>query len=386
MSDVALTVVAGFRDREIERVERWLASLAAQTFRGFRAILVDYGSARDVAARLQAAAARHDFCSTVYTDTRGHAWSRACALNIGARLAASDYVLLTDVDMIYPPGFLAAVIERIAPGRVIHAWCTFLPRGFSHWDEVFDRAGRFPPAASRPALGGCQALATALLHAIGGLDEYYRFWGAEDRDLADRLLLHGLEDVYLPSHVPMLHQWHPSSNDKSDDFMPEGLWGRMNNHRHRHRGEIARNGGGWGRVVRTEERPAFVFLDFERQRLVESPELHLFDARPDRPRESGLLVHAFWELPPGHALAVDHAFFPHRSRRWDWLLRATNAAARRVGSGARLGYRTNLLHAYLDEMLEANRGEIADYYLGFPARDGVSIVVRGGEGHPAAPW
>lgn len=384
MSHRPLTIVIGFRDRERERVERCLGSLEHQSFRDFQLILVDYGSASASAARVRALTQRYDFCRYVYTDTRGHPWSRSCALNVGVRLAETEYVLTTDVDMIFPPEFVASALEQVSPGRVLHAWCTFLPERFRDWATVFVYRTRLPANATRQALGGCQCLATRVLREIGGFDEYYRFWGAEDRDLTDRLLLYGLEEHYLPDTVPMFHQWHPSANDKSDDFMPRGMWGRMNDHQRRWRGEVVRNREGWGRIVRSEDRPALGFLDFEAGRLLERPELHQLHVRPDRPRETGELVQAFWDLPPGHALAVGHAFFPRRSALLDLLIRALNAAVRRFGAQTGVGYRPNLLHAYLVEMLETNRGEIADYYLGFPARSGVSLIVRA-EAESAAP-
>lgn len=377
MSATALTVVAGFRDREIERLERWLESLAAQGFRDFTAILVDYGSARPLAEAARAAVERREFCRYVYSDTRGQPWSRARALNVGGRRADSDYLLTTDVDMVFPPGFLAAAMHRAAPDLLVHAHCTFLPPGFSDWSSLSTASA--PPAKSttRQALGGCQCLQTRIFREIGGFDEYYRFWGVEDRDLAERLRLYGLEASYLPPEVAMFHQWHPSRDDRSDGFLPLGAWGRMNDHFQAHRSEIVRNAGSWGNVVASESRSVLRFLDFDNGSLVEGPELRLLDVRPDRPRETRYLVGAFWELPPGHALAVDHAFFPRPSAVADLLLRAINGLGRRLAWGTRLGYPPNRLHACLTDLLEHNAGEIEDFYLGFPALDGVSLVVRG---------
>lgn len=377
MSRPTLTLVAGFRDREIPRLERWLDSLSTQTFRGFSAILVDYGSARPVAEAARAAVERRGFCRYVYSDTRGRPWSRSCALNIGGRLAKSDYLLTTDIDMVFPPEFLAAAMARAGDGRLVHAWCTFLPRGFDDWANVAAYRDLLPAAATRRALGGCQCLPLATFHEICGFDEYYQYWGVEDRDLADRLETLGLEESEVPDRLPMFHQWHPAGNDKVDDWMPAGLWARMNDHYRRHQGRVERNAAGWGGVLLSGNRAALEFLDLERLRLVERPELHLLDVRPDRPRETAQLVEALWDLAPGHALAVDHAFFPHRSGLSETAVRTFNSISRRFGSRARIGHPINRLHTALVELIESHADRIADYYLGFPARNGVSLIVRG---------
>lgn len=375
MQKPILTLVMGFRDRELARLERCLGSLEQQSRRDFQLILVDYGSASGLAAQVRSLAERFAFCRHVSTDTRGQPWNRARALNVGVRMTASGFVLTTDVDMIFPPEFVAVTAARMAPERVLCCFPLYLPKGFDAWDRLAREAGRLEPGG-RHNKGGCQCVATEVFHRLHGFDERFRYWGGEDHDLHDRLLAAGLEEHWLNDATAMFHQWHPSVDWHTPGLMPAGLWGRLETYRLAHREQLVRNPEGWGEIVPRAARRVYDFLDPETGRLRERPELVLFDRPPASNKETGNLVKAFWDLPSGHALAIDHAFFPHRRPGVDLLLRFANRALRLAGSRSRLDYAPNLLHGFLDAFLDEQRSRIADYYLGFPARSGVSVVVK----------
>jgi hypothetical protein len=120
----------------------------------------------------------------------------------------------------------------------------------------------------------------------------------------------------------------------------------------------------------------FGFLDFESRSLLEDDRLERFDPRCDSGREAGKLVSAFWELPPGHALAVAGASFPGRRGWADGLLRLANGALRRAGTSTRIGYPPNVVHSFVAELAESAADQLGDLYLDFPANGGVSLLVR----------
>lgn len=132
----ALTIVFGFRDREVARVGRCLASLAQQTFRDFEVLFVDYGSQSQTAVAVRSVVEQYDFARYIYTETRGYPWNRSHALNIGGKQATGTYLMTTDVDMIYPPDFLDVFMAHAAEDRELHIAPHLLPQDFTDWDNA----------------------------------------------------------------------------------------------------------------------------------------------------------------------------------------------------------------------------------------------------------
>ena len=191
-----LTIVFGFRDRDAIRVQRCLDSLAAQTVKDFTVLFVDYGSQSEVAAAIRPIVASYPFCRYLYSDTRGYPWNRSRALNIGIRQAASTYTATSDVDMIFAPNFCAAVLQQATSQRLLQCRWHFLSRRFADWEQVSNYTGQFL-LSGKSGLGGFQCAPTEAFHSLRGFDEFYHYYGVEDRDVSHRLRLLGLEEVWL---------------------------------------------------------------------------------------------------------------------------------------------------------------------------------------------
>jgi GT2 family glycosyltransferase len=370
-----VTIVLGFRNRGMERVKRCLDSLSRQTFQDFRVVIVDYGSDVTISEQLKALIAGYRSCAYVYTDTRGFPWNRAHALNIGGRLATSEYLLASDIDMIFAENFVETLLNHAGHTRVLHCAPYWLPRRFSDWRNVEGYACKLL-LGDRNQFGGCQCMSTTLFHEIQGFDEYYRYWGLEDHDLAYRLRSAELEEVWLDGHTSIFHQWHPKSNWRTRGFMPCQYWGRAVDHLMRYEGIMVRNGDDWGRIQKTEQRLVLRYLDVASSELADRDDLSVFDLPPDNNEAVGRLVERFWQLPSDHALAVDHAYYPRSGKLADGILRYLNSALRRLGANTGVDYGQNLVHSFVHEFVLDNRDMIADYYLGFPALHGVSVLVR----------
>ncbi len=367
-----LTVVLGFRDRELERLRRCLESLAAQSFRDFRVHVVDYGS---TAVQARPLIEQYDFCRYICTDTRGRPWNRSHCLNIGARLVETPYVMTTDVDMVFPVHFIDVVAEFAAANRVLYCHPYFLPKGFSDWQHLNEYAGKVE-AGNRNALGGCQVLSTEIFHQIRGFDEFYRYWGAEDRDLNYRFKALGLEEVWLNDQIYFFHQWHPAANHTTRGFIPDGVWNRIVLHAQRHRSEVVRNNENWGQILTTAERPVLAFIDLNGTRLNHSERLHVFDESPTSNQSVASLALRFYDLLPGHALAVTHASFPEYTRWAERILHYGNRFLQRTGAHTQLDYSHNLVHSFIVELIEHSPSLVSDYYLNFPVQDGVSLLLH----------
>lgn len=377
-SEPRLTLVIGFRDRDPARVERCLDSLDRQTRPDFELLFVDYGSRTAVANAVRPLVETHSFARYVYSDTRGQPWARARALNIGMRRAASPCLLATDVDMVFDPGFVETVLEHAASDRVLYCAARFLPRGFDRWEQLGALRDSLLPAP-RSAFGGCQCANAALLTRIRGFDERYRYWGAEDRDLAGRLASLGLHEVWLEDRTAIYHQWHPRRDFKTGGVLPAGEWARMERHLIQHRERVERNPGGWGEVQATEDRPILRFADPETGGLHQPDRIEVFDAPVHSEQASGELIRRLWDLPEGRALGVLGSSLPRRRPSVDLLIRFANRALAAFSPGTALAYRPNLVHEILATTVEEDRARFSDYYLDFPALGGVSLVTRGGQ-------
>lgn len=373
----ALSIVLGYRDRGVDRVRRCLDSLAGQTVRDFEVLLVDSGSIPATGEAVRRAVEGHPFGRWLYSETRGRPWNRSHALNVGIRRASGEYLMTSDVDMVFPPDFLAHALERCTPQRVLYCAHHFLPRGFADWERLSTYRDRLP-VAPRTAFGACQIAPRTVVAGLGGFDEFYRYWGVEDRDMNRRLLGAGLEESWINDETAIFHQWHPPADLKTPGFFPGGLWGRMERHYLERRDEVVRNGEDWGRPLSAAERPVLGFLDLERGTLLDRRELHRIAPSPYQQQSIASVLRTFWDLPRGEALAVAGAALPHRFAPLDALLGVTNRLLRWTGHDTEAGYRPNVLHSFLAELVHPPPGEVADYYLDLPDGTGWSLLLRAG--------
>jgi glycosyltransferase involved in cell wall biosynthesis len=247
-----LSVLVAFRDREPIRVERFLAGLAQQTFRDFELIFVDYGSPLDLAAQAREIVSRHPFARYVYNDARGMLWNKAQALNSGAHLSRGEYLLCTDIDLIYSRTALGHLASAARTDTVTYGAFQRLPRRFQDWPRLADGEVRNLPPSHRNAVGAVQLVPREAFFRVRGLDEFFRIWGAEDYDFYARLERAGYSSHWLDL-PPIYHQWHPSV---AVSRMPAGWLEIMNFHCLTKGKESVRNGESWGQCLTAAQRPS----------------------------------------------------------------------------------------------------------------------------------
>lgn len=256
MTSDKLTIVIGYRNRDVGRVERCLRSLAGQTRDEFNVHFVDYGSHLSLARRVQSLVGTFAFCRYIYSDTRGWPWSRAKALNIGIRLTETEYVLTTDADIIFATNFVETVLNVQDGSSAIYCAPRWLPSTFANWQHVYDFKYAFPKG-DRNQLGGCQCVPTATMLKLGGFDEFFEYWGLEDHDVHDRLIMSGLQERWVDDRTTMFHQWHAATRGG----VPRSYLRRwIDPYRQAHRFRLRRNEEGWGRITRTTDRPLFASI------------------------------------------------------------------------------------------------------------------------------
>jgi len=368
-----ISVIFSFRDRETDRVERCLESLAQQEYKDFEVIFVDYGSQQEFVKDTKALVERFLFCEYIYTDTRGFPWNRSAALNIGIRRAKGDYIMTTDVDMIYPVDFLKQFATHADPNKVFHIYHYLLPPGFSDWDNL-DKYQNLPSAYL--ALGACHFIHRDKILHLQGFDEFYCYWGVEDRDLNHREKLIGLSVEMLEDYTYMHHQWHAPANYATAGFMPDGFWARLESHNLQLQHQAVRNNANWGSILETPSRPVFEFIDPQKMTLKNSDKLHYLDLSPIKNSSITGLFKAFNQLKSGEAIAIENAFYPNRNRFIQWGIDIFNKIMRVTKIGSEISYNQNVLHGSLYPFIMDNQALIKDYYLNLNVKNGVSVIVK----------
>ena len=258
---VKLSIVFAYRNREVERVKRCLESLNRQSENNFNVIFIDYGSTLDTATEIKKIADLYPFCKYFYNDTRGMAWNRAHALNSGIRVAEGEYIMTSDIDLIYSRDFIKDVFLNIEPNVELHSNAYKLPKNFTKWDKLDTKANLKLPNRNLTALGMVQVVLKGTLNEIRGFDEYYRIWGAEDEDLTQRLRKKGLFIKWLDlKRTPVFHQWHPSSGIRARKNIPNG-WQKNLGVYFKNSVSIIRNiDHEWGKLLTSDLRKIFEHL------------------------------------------------------------------------------------------------------------------------------
>lgn len=255
---VKLSIVFAYRNREVERVKRCLESLNRQSENNFNVIFIDYGSTLDTATEIKKIADLYPFCKYFYNDTRGMAWNRAHALNSGIRVAEGEYIMTSDIDLIYSKDFIKEVFLNIEPNVELHSNAYKLPKNFIKWGKLDAKANLKLPNRNLTALGMVQVVLKGTLNEIKGFDEYYRIWGAEDEDLTHRLRKKGLLIEWLDlKRTPVYHQWHPSSGIRARKNIPNGWQKNLGVYFKNNESIVRNNDHEWGKLVTSDLRKIF---------------------------------------------------------------------------------------------------------------------------------
>lgn len=251
-----LAIVFGYRNREPIRVKRCLESLSKQTDSDFRVVFVDYGSAKIFADQIKEIVAQYGFVDYHYSFTQGWFWNRAHALNTGVRIAGDvAFVVTSDVDLIFPVHFVSLLKKNLKSDLELHVVANNLPEKFDRWGHLKDNKRTYGKKRGNTALGLVQGVAKSVFEQVGGFDEYYCIWGAEDEDLNERLKRVGIETKWLDINTPPLyHQWHATSGPRSFN-LPSRWQEVLVNYKIQMREDVNRNqSGNWGKLIKDEDR------------------------------------------------------------------------------------------------------------------------------------
>lgn len=301
-----LSIVVGYRNRDFERVKRFLDSIQNQTFKDFELIFVDYGSELSIANDVKILVANYSFAKYIYNCTMGMPWNRAHALNTGIRTALGEYILLTDVDLIFSNNFVSYIVTKVEENVQFYKEFYLLSQNFSKWKDLKDNKLDISSLkkSGTSAKGAIQIIKKEFLLDLNGFDEFYCFWGVEDRDLSTRIEKLGIETKWLPPEIaPVFHQWHSIATAETGNFMPEKWWEQMCIYNEKNENKIKRNLKNWGKIFIEDERKAFIAFKTNKNIVKHEVinDFHLIN----KTKEINLVFQKFYKLPKEQCLEIE---------------------------------------------------------------------------------
>lgn len=218
-----ITIVYPFRNRELERVKRSLDSLCLQSNLEFKVVFIDYGSDIRIANQVKELLKDYSFVDYKYLFTQNQPWNKSKAINFALSEINSSFCFVADIDIIFHFQFIDTIIKelQLQQGKLLFFQVGYLSDAQTKNFSVFERVKNFK--ASSPEATGMTLFNTEGLKAIGGFDEFFHFWGAEDADVHNRLQLAGYDIQFYNQEVLLLHQWHPSYRSGEKDSLTKEL-------------------------------------------------------------------------------------------------------------------------------------------------------------------
>jgi len=224
-----LTFVATIRDRDRDRVEKFLNSIALQKY-PCNAIVVDYGSLPQN-TDWEREIIPSEFTEFIEVTEDISVFNKCRALNIGIKRVRTKYMVSTDIDCIFSDNFAEEIMRILIAGEKEMALCQKIDL-----DEHGQEIGLHEPSA----VGSCIALPTKWVKKVHGYDEKFTYWGREDNDMVQRAMADNFRVTWITNIVKLYHQWHeppqmPTLQNNDDYYkIPNkpiirnpGMWGEL---------------------------------------------------------------------------------------------------------------------------------------------------------------
>jgi cellulose synthase/poly-beta-1,6-N-acetylglucosamine synthase-like glycosyltransferase len=215
--DLTAIIACKNRDRNI----RYCISSISYCDPRPRVILVDFGSLNSHQYLQERFG---DWVQVIRVNHRINPFHKARALNIALRKTKSTFICSTDCDQIYATNFFGVVQNQLkmVSKRIILCKSYFLRR-VPEWltdktvSSKYEAALKLAKAGKKPhGEGCCTALPTKWLKNVGGWDEEYIGYGAEDSDIILRANIRGFKTVHINSLTSTIHLPHPKEGGYYD--------------------------------------------------------------------------------------------------------------------------------------------------------------------------
>jgi predicted glycosyltransferase involved in capsule biosynthesis len=253
-----INVIVSYRNRDVKLAKNCFESFKKQVFKDFQVVLVDYGSSDEYRKKIEELANSYSFVKYVYSYDEGRVWNRSRAMNIGIRESDCEYLLFADIDIVYSSNYLEMLWNKRAVDKSILNYVHYLRKDFTRIDGIIEgtyQINQNDYESIAKVTGASTFIKKSIIEEVGGYDEYYCFWGVEDRDLRNRLDKSGNKQEWLEVGESYLyHQWHEVVSVGKKNFLPDRWWDDMNIYFEINSDKIKRNGENWGKKTNKEER------------------------------------------------------------------------------------------------------------------------------------
>lgn len=231
-----ISIIICFYDR-IDYLTPCLDSLRSESRYFDEVVVADDGSGEEIVASVRSMQSRYDFPLV-------HAWHsrdgsrRAATRNNGIRNSTGEYLIFFDADFAALPGAVRSHVEAAKPRHFAAGRCKYTTEGQARRilsqgvstnlleatyrelpDEPIEKEHRrFIRYAllrriglgdsRKVTFGGHFSAFREDIESVNGYDENYAGWGAEDMDIAHRMVLAGFRGTSVIRTARMLHLWH----------------------------------------------------------------------------------------------------------------------------------------------------------------------------------
>ncbi|MEZ4856623.1 MAG: glycosyltransferase [Gelidibacter sp.] len=219
MMNISITILFAYRNREVSRIRSSMHSLQQQSNTNFKVLFIDYGSDADYANAVKKVLSQFDFATYIYIGHTGLLWNKSKALNYGITQALTQYVVIADVDVLFTADF----IETLSRLATANTYSLFKIGYLSEQVTKQQQKTLNLKAVQTTHIGdtfGIGLYPKALLETVGGLDEFFHFYGSEDEDLNARIEQSGAK-LNKCNEVLLYHQWHPRYPQKKDNKLTQ---------------------------------------------------------------------------------------------------------------------------------------------------------------------
>ena len=212
-----VAVVMVSYNRSGKKLENALLTLRNQTIPASQVdiTICDWGSDDKNVLLLREMCARYGV-RLVLVPPLTSAFSLTKASNVAIRHTPedADFVLKTDVDMMFAPNFIEMLVRagiKFFPSLVMCA-AQEISRENSQLSEQKNPLTEYYEILSlstlRGGMGMCLCAPRPWYFGIHGFDERYILWGHDDDDILKRAKLDGLHQVGIADRTSLIHQWH----------------------------------------------------------------------------------------------------------------------------------------------------------------------------------
>lgn len=230
--DPKITIVMVLRDVPREMVERTVGAIRNQSV-FCKAIIVSFGSKN---YEWEKGIIPSKNIKLVHVEERTKHFDISRALNIGIKQAKTEYVMLSDIDIVLDDNFIEVVTD-ILNGKhpvVPEKWTLLcLRRDLKSIDSNSWSCGK------RSCYGSCTIIERDWLLKVHGMDERFVGLGMSDVDLVDRAVRDGYQIVWIHGQTSIYHQYHPKRNKP---MMKKNIeYDKISK-------QVVRNPSGWGNI------------------------------------------------------------------------------------------------------------------------------------------